>query len=165
MFVSCGRVQRSRFSFTKLLFFAVFPERFVRDLFFLRWWLYCYSPIQFNSPDSNFTDYLTYLALQSCVTNWRVYAYHLHTFAARIRGICSALLLIIRDWLKCFSFTFFRTASYFLKYPKRSSISLDIAEIFKPILVSVLKSNLLTFHNTFQFHEKQKYCTTYETAC
>ena len=66
---------------------------------------------------------------------------------------------------KCFSFTFFRTASYFLKYPKRSSISLDIAEIFKPILVSVLKSNLLTFHNTLQFHEKQKYCTTYQTAC
>ena len=50
---------------------------------------------------------------------------------------------------RCLSFLFmvFRTAtsdSNFLKYYKRSFISFDIAEVFGPILVSLLKNNCIS---------------------
>ena len=48
-----------------------------------------------------------------------------------------------------FSFTFFRTATFasnFLICSKRSLISLDIAEIFEPILASALRNNCTNYY-------------------
>ena len=72
------------------------------------------------------------------------YAYHLQRFMAKILGICPALSLIISNLLQELLSTFLRiatSASNFLNYPMRPLISLDIAEIFEPILRSVSTNN------------------------
>ena len=101
-----------------------------------------YIPLTDFSP--NFTEYLTHLVIQSCVSNW-VCLPPPNTHDG-ILGICAALPLIIGDLLQNHFVHIFKNSYVCFQLPevpKRSLVSLDIAGIFEPTLASVLRNKCI----------------------